>query len=184
MVSQLAPRSWQPQVYTRDAFGNQVPRMPREPWAAPAGSWDGAGSSGRPPHMPLGSSVVHLPQSAPESQPLRPPPEYLFSAHPSAYSSVCQPFCYLETVFVSLHLLFSRRTLPLPCFFPIQGILRVPLSRGAEGPLCFQTIPECWKGCRPPGRGTLSSSRQWPQPWFIWDCNSEKTSVALCDSVF
>lgn len=97
--------------------------MPEEPWDSQAVA------SGRR-HLAAGlplSQLLFLLLLKPTRFTLR--PIYPFSA------SLCQPFCYLETVSVFLWVFtFPDQTLPLPPFFLMWSILKVlPSSRGSEG---------------------------------------------------
>lgn len=133
--------SWQPKVYCQNTFKNKVNGCQKRPdsWAVASGRWIGSGQlREKVTTAPLDSRAPSVSASVPPfAEPNRSAllPNIPSLPHPSAYSPVCQPFCYLETVFVLLWIVFfffffPEETLPLPSFFGRQSVLRVSLSSG------------------------------------------------------
>lgn len=133
----LCTCSWQPQVYCQNIFENKVNRDARR--GRTAGLWPrGEGMDfgqlrEKVITTPLDSRASSVSASVP---PFAEPnhftllPNVPSLPHSSAYSPVCQPFCYLETVFVFLCIVFFSQTKPSHCLLSSGG----RVSSGCHSP--------------------------------------------------
>lgn len=157
--------SWQPKIYCQNTFKNKVNGCQKRPdsWAVASGRWMGSGQLREEvTTAPLDSRAPSVSASVPPfAEPNRSAllPNIPSLPHPSAYSPVCQPFCYLETVFVLLWIVFffffSRRNPPTAFFLrEAECPQGVTVQRGL-GDIVLSNHPRVLRGESPClGEGT------------------------------
>lgn len=158
--------SWQPKVYCQNTFKNKVNGCQKRPdsWAVASGRWMGSGQLWeKVTTAPLDSRAPSVSASVPPfAEPNRSAllPNIPSLPHPSAYSPVCQPFCYLETVFVLLWIVFFFffQKKPSHCLLSSGGRVSsgCHCPAGARGHCAFKSSQSPQRGVPLPGRGDLS----------------------------